>query len=526
MLQKIRFVTKKTYIVQIVLLVFFVVGIFYPLWKMLSTVSSEDFTKVVMSPVFFKSLKNSVVIATISMIFSVLLGFTLALCIQRTNIHFKFALSILLILPMCIPSVSHGIALTVLFGSNGIITNLFNINSILYEFNGIILASVLYSYPIAFLMLNDALRYEDFSYHEAALVLGIPLKQRFCIITLPYLKKTICAAAFAVFTLVITDYGIPLMIGGKYTTLATMMYEEVLGQLNFGKGSVIGLFLLIPAFATFIVNFVSNTKLKTIGVKKFNINRNRLRDCLAYLFCGVIVLFIILFTYSLFIMAFTKNYPYVKDFTFENFYKIFNFQSSRFLINSLVVAFLVGVIGTVVAFISAYMSARVHSKMSYIFHLLSTTSLAIPGIVLGLSYAMTFSKSCIYDTVVIVIIANLIHFFASPYLLMYNLLSSLNENLEAVGKTLGINTLRVIFRVIIPQSKFTLLEMFSYFFVNSMITISAVSFLTNTSTKLLALLINQFEAQLQLNLAATVSVTILSINILVKFVVYLFRHSN
>ena len=61
--------------------------------------------------------------------------------------------------------------------------------------------------------------------------------------------------------------------------------------------------------------------------------------------------------------------------------------------------------------------------------------------------------------------------------MMYNTFGKLNGNLEAVGQTLGISRMRIILNVLVPQSKSTIAEMFSYFFVNSMMTISAVSFL-------------------------------------------------
>jgi iron(III) transport system permease protein len=112
------------------------------------------------------------------------------------------------------------------------------------------------------------------------------------------------------------------------------------------------------------------------------------------------------------------------------------------------------------------------------------------------------------------------HFFASPYLMAYNSFGKINENLEDVGATMGISKWNIIKDVIIPQSYGTILEMMSYFFVNSMMTISAVSFLANVKTKPIALMITQFEGQMQLECAAFVSLLILVVNILMKYVVY------
>lgn len=161
------------------------------------------------------------------------------------------------------------------------------------------------------------------------------------------------------------------------------------------------------------------------------------------------------------------------------------------------------------------------SRNSRLLHLASTVSLAIPGIVLGLSYVMFFKTTWIYNTIIILVIVNTIHFFASPYLMMYNSMGKINANLEAVGATLGIGRLRMICNVFVSQTHSTLLEMFSYFFINSMMTISAVAFLATASTRPVALMINQFEAQTMLEASAFISLLIWGINLGVKGIVSL-----
>ena len=133
---------------------------------------------------------------------------------------------------------------------------------------------------------------------------------------------------------------------------------------------------------------------------------------------------------------------------------------------------------------------------------------------------MFFKKSFIYGTFAMLILVNTMHFFSSPYLMMYNTFGKLNANLEYVGKTLGIRRIFILKDVLLPMSKETIIEMFSYFFVNSMMTISAVSFLATMDTKPVALMITQFEGQMQLECAALVSVIILMVNLVVKGIVF------
>ena len=325
------------------------------------------------------------------------------------------------------------------------------------------------------------------------------------------------SVTFAVFTLVITDYGVPLMVGGKFTTIPKVMYEEVIGLLDFGKGAVYGGLLLIPAVIAFIVDLLNKDKGNTGFVAKpFAPEKGRGKLILSYALCITTSLFVLLPLVSFVLLAFAKDYPTNLSFTMANINRAIRLKADDYLLNSLTIALFVSVLGVAIAFVTAYMSARMQSKMSRFLHLSSITSAAIPGIVLGLSYVLVFKGSSIYGTTAILVMVNIVHFISSPYLMMYNSLSKLNKNLEGVGQTLGIGRVRMIKDVFLPQCKGTLTEMFSYFFVNSMMTISAVSFLATTANKPVSLMINQFESQMQLECAAVVSLAILGANLLIK----------
>ena len=153
--------------------------------------------------------------------------------------------------------------------------------------------------------------------------------------------------------------------------------------------------------------------------------------------------------------------------------------------------------------------------------------MAIPGLVLGLSYVIFFHNTPIYGTLFIIVLANTIHFFASPYLMMYNTLGKVNPDLESVGKTIGVSRVRIIFDVIVPKVRFTMYEMAVYFFVNSMMTISAVSLLAPPAPKPIAVMISQSVSQMVIEKAAVVSILILLINFAVKLAVTLInRHKQ
>ena len=193
------------------------------------------------------------------------------------------------------------------------------------------------------------------------------------------------------------------------------------------------------------------------------------------------------------------------------------------LLNSLLIAVFAAAIGTIVAYLSAYITSRSDNRLKKVVHILSIISIAIPGIVLGLSYILAFRNTFIYNTFIILIICNITHFISTPYLMAYNALSKIDKNYEDSACTCGISNFKVMTAVLVPISKITILEMFSYIFVNSMITISAVAFLYNSNTIPLSILINRYENSLMLEEAAIVSLMIFIINFIVKTTVYIVK---
>jgi iron(III) transport system permease protein len=193
-----------------------------------------------------------------------------------------------------------------------------------------------------------------------------------------------------------------------------------------------------------------------------------------------------------------------------------------YFVNSMALALLTALFGTCLSYFSAYITARFGKAVpNRILHFISMLPLAIPGVVLGLSFVLTFRNAPFYSTIAILVIVNIVHFFSSPYLLAYNSLSKLNPNLEDVAQSLGISRMQMLLSVFVPSTIPTIIEMYSYYFVNAMITISAVSFLANFRTMPLSLLIPQLESQSFVEGTAMVSLMILLLNILEKGIAFL-----
>jgi len=517
---------KSYFGVKYLLLAYLLVSIVLPVGFLFARINGENINTVFSSAQFLPMLKNSVVTTLIATAISISLSFALAWLLNRSNVKFKSLFVVLFTLPMLIPSISHGMGLVFLFGDNGIVTNTLGINIGLYGYTGIVMGSVLYSFPVSFLMFNDSFQYEDFTIYEAASVLGMSKFRQFLSITLPSMRRTIVSAILAVFTMIFTDYGVSLMTGGTDVTLPVYMYNEVIGGMNFSGGAVIGVVLLLPAMVAFIMD-LKNSGINASGstvTKKFLIEKNVKRDVAVYIIFAIVLFLLCLPVFAFALLSFVKQYPVDMSFSLDTAKKLFASGLGQDFINSVAIALLTSLFGTCLSYFSAYVTAR--SKKSIpngVLHFISMLSLAVPGIVLGLSFVLTFKSMPFYGTIFILVIVNIAHFFSSPYLLAYNSLSKFNPNLEDVADTLGISRMKLLFSVYIPGTRATIVEMYSYFFVNAMITISAVSFLINFRTTPLSLLIPQLESQSFIEGTAMVSLMILVINLLEKAIAFVVK---
>lgn len=109
--------------------------------------------------------------------------------------------------------------------------------------------------------------------------------------------------------------------------------------------------------------------------------------------------------------------------------------------------------------------------------LLSTLTLSVPGLELGLAYVLAFKQSPLYETMGILILSSTVHFFTTPYLMLYQAFGKLNANLEGTGQVLGIPPVRLFVNVFLPQCEETLADMAAYFFLNANLLARGISFL-------------------------------------------------
>ena len=173
----------------------------------------DNFINYFSTPALFNSIKNSLWIAVLSTIVTVTLAFWFAYALNRSCMRFKGVFRLIAMAPILVPSLLPGIALVYLFGNQGMLKELL-FGASIYGPIGIVIGSVFFTFPHAFLIISTALAISDARLYEAATSLRSTPWRTFWTVTIPGARYGLISAAFVVFNLVITDFGLPKVIGG------------------------------------------------------------------------------------------------------------------------------------------------------------------------------------------------------------------------------------------------------------------------------------------------------------------------
>jgi iron(III) transport system permease protein len=171
--------------------------------------------------------------------------------------------------------------------------------------------------------------------------------------------------------------------------------------------------------------------------------------------------------------------------------------------------------GTIIVFTGAYMleKTRGMDALRPVVRMLSMLPMAVPGLVLGLGYIFFFNApgnpvSGLYQTMTLLIICTIVHFYTTGHLTAVTALKSLDAEFEAVSASLKVPFFTTFRRVTLPICTPTLVDIARYFFVNAMTTISAVVFLYSPETKTASIAILRLDEAGEAGAAAACCVLI------------------
>jgi iron(III) transport system permease protein len=447
------------------------------------------------TPALFQSVQNSLLIAAITTVITVALAFWFAYALARSKMRFKGVFRMVAMMPILVPSLLPGIALLYLFSPRqGMLKALMfghDINGPI----GIVIGSVFFTFPHAMIIISTALSISDARLFEASESLKASRWRTFWTVTVPGARYGLFSAAFVVFNLVITDFGLPKVIGGNFNMLAVDIYKQVIGQQDFEMGAVVSMVLLVPALLAFgIDRRMQKKQVALLSARSvvFEPKQNKRMDWFFFGYASLVAIFIAGIIAVCQFAALIKQWPYNLSLSLDNYdFSRMDGGGWGSYTNSLLLAILTAIIGTVVVFLGAYMveKTRGFEKGRALFQGLAMLPMAIPGMVLGIAYIFFFNNpsnplNFIYGTMIILVISTVTHFYTVSHLTAVTALKQMDTEFESVSQSLKQPFYKIFWRVTVPVSLPAILNISIYLFVNAMTTVSAVVFLYSTDTAL------------------------------------------
>lgn len=473
---------------------------------------------------FTTALGNSFAVSIVSALVAVGIAFVMAYIIHYTRLPrgFKRFVQAVATLPMFLPTITYGFAIIYSFGKQGLITRLLGHQFFdIYGFGGLLVGYVIYTVPVAFLLIHNTMGYVDKKTLVVSKAMGDGTLSTFWIAILRPLLGTLAGAFIQAFFLCFTDFGIPASVGGDYEVIATVLYNEMLGGVpDFNRGAVISVVMLLPSIVSILLlRFLERYNIRYDRISDADLRRNPGRDTAWGLSGTVLAILILCMFVVIFVVPLVERWPYQTGFTLEHFQEVFSDNELQTVyLNSLGMALATALFGTLAAYGAALITARsqLPGWCKQVIDSIALVTNTIPGMVLGLAFLFAFSGTSLQNTLPLMILCNIVHYFSTPYLMMKNSLSKMNAGWETTAMLMGDSWPKTILRVVTPNAAASLIETFSYYFINSMVTISALIFLAGARTMVLTTKIKQLQYINEYDQVFVLSLLILATNLIAK----------
>lgn len=495
-------------------------------------VGLENFIQYFANPALMSSIFNSIWVSLTAMLITVSLASVYAFALTNCNIRGKAFFKTVAFLPILAPSILPSLALVYLFGQQGVLKGILGDVEI-YGPLGILISYCFWLFPAMVMLMMGAFRNIDQRLIEASHSLGKNTWQTHRAVTLPAIRYGLVSACLVAFTYVITDFGIPKVIGGSFNMMALDVYKQIIGQQNMNMGAVISILLLCPAVLAFIFDRYQSRRqerYKNFQIQPYRMHSHPTLEKALMVFCSLISGGIVLIIVTAVLASFIRYWPYDLSLTLSHYrfdYVDGGGWASYF--NSIKLALLSTVVGTILIFIIALFTERFksHPMLKNYVQILVLLPLAVPGLVLGIAYILFFNTpenplSWLYGSMMLLVISTIIHYYTVPHLTLSNAIKQIPTQLDHAAQSLGTSHWKMFHKVYLPLTFPALCDVSVYLFVNAMTTVSAAIFLYSPDTNLASVAVLNMDDAGDTVAAVAMSILILVTSCVVKLLHWFF----
>ena len=430
---------------------------------------------------------------------SSLLGLIMATVVNKTSLPLRRCFMAMAVLPMIFPGFVTSLSYIFLFGRNGLITyQWLNISWNIYGWPSVFILQTLSFSTTSFLLILAALSTVDSALEDSARNLGASEWGVFGSVTLPLIMPGIISAMLLTFLRSMADFGTPYIMGGRFNTLATASYSQLIGVYNAELAAALNVILLIFSMAVFVVytrvqkraHYQRTSELRT---RAKNIAFPPILAAVMWLITLVYALMITSFIVSIFLAAFTLHLGGDFGLTLEHFAMIPR-RGWGSIVITIYFASITSLVMGLFSIVLAYQVSRLKWRSMKLLDMFATLPFAIPGTFMGLAYALAFNQPplVISGTWLIVVLCTVVRELPLGLRAGVNVLDQQDLSVEQAAANLGDGAVGRFFRIVVPMARQALVVSMVYAFIITSKTLGAIIFIISPSNKVLA--VDVFEA--------------------------------
>lgn len=439
---------------------------------------------------------NTVLLAVLTCLISILFGGVFAFLVTRTNMKFRKYLSSIFIFPYIMPQWTLAVVWQNMFNSNavtgtanGLLVSLFGITMPKWWCLGLFPSAVvlgLHYAPFAYIMIGGIFRNMDANLEEAATILDTPKWRIMCRVTLPMVKPAILSTILLVFGSAMGSYPVPHYLG--LTTLSTK-YVSMNSKYT-GEASILAIIMMI--FGILILGFnqislKSRKSYTTVTGKSGQISKINLGRSGKYVI-GILLIVITFFTSIFPILSFAIEtfLPNPGDYSFLYTGDLSNlttkwwltrgnqgsslYGQSGILFNSMIwkalkgtllvsvaCALIAGTIGTLIGYA---VSKNRRSKWANYVNNMAFLPYLMPSLAVGAAFFILFSSGRLnlFNTYTLLIIVGTVKYIPFASRSALNSMLQLSGEIEEAAIIQDLSWFKRMFRIIIPIQKSSIIS--------------------------------------------------------------------
>lgn len=418
-----------------------------------------NFERFFTKPYYYRSLLRSMMVCSMTMVFSAIIGVFIAYIMTRYNVPGKNILHVLIIMSLMSPPFIGAYSWIVLLGRNGLLARAMSSIGLtaptIYGRNGIIFVFTLHLFPYVYLYTSGAMNSIDSSLEEAAENLGMNKLRRILTVTIPVVMPSILAGCIMVFMTSLADFGTPMLLGEGYTVLPVLVYNEYMSESA-----------VDPYMASALSVIIVSCSLVMLGIQKLVVDKKNYtmstlrppqetklhgwRRVLTALPIYIVLFLALLPQVVVICQSFVERSfsGMVQGINLNNYRTILSRLGTN-IFNTYAFSLIAIVFIIVIGILVSYILVRKKGKVASIIDTLIMFPYVIPGSVLGIGLIVAFNREplVLVGTAAIMIISYIVR--KLPYTVRSGsaFLYQMDPSIEEASINLGVSPMKTFFTV-------------------------------------------------------------------------------